>query len=96
MAHRDAGLRRALPRRAMPTPGHDFTAYQGAFEAMMARVTKATPLGKLIGPGFKQEFLTGRVPLVEGQMGEPGQKGGAQGSEHRQPGRCAAASPSTI
>jgi len=68
VAHRDASLRRSLPP-GYANPGHVFAAHQAEFEAMMGRVAAGTPLGKLMD-GFKQEFLTGRVPLVEGQMAQ--------------------------
>lgn len=68
MAHRDAGLRRALPP-GYANPGHDFSQYQAEFEAMLGRIAEGAPLGKLM-ESFKQDFLTGRVPRVEGQMAQ--------------------------
>lgn len=68
MAHRDAGLRRALPP-GYANPGYDHTAHQAEFEAMLGRVAEHAPLGKLM-ESFKQDFLTWRVPRVEGQMAE--------------------------
>jgi ribosomal protein L16 Arg81 hydroxylase len=66
MAHRDPAMRRALPP-GYANPGFDATAHQADFEAMLRRVAAEAPLGKLL-ESFKQEFLTGRVPRVEGQM----------------------------
>lgn len=66
MAHREPRLRRALPP-GYASPGHDFTAHQGDFEEMLGLIAKEAPLGKLM-ESFKQDFLTGRVPRVEGQM----------------------------
>ncbi len=68
MAHRDPSLRHALPP-GYANPGYDFSAHQAAFEAMLGRIAEGAPLGKLM-ESFKQDFLTGRVPRVEGQMAE--------------------------
>jgi ribosomal protein L16 Arg81 hydroxylase len=68
MAHRDPVLRRALPP-GYANPGHDFSAHQAEFEDMLGRIAQNAPLGKLM-ESFKQDFLTGRVPRVEGQMAQ--------------------------
>lgn len=68
VAHRDPALRRALPP-GFANRGHDFTRYQPDFDAMMAKVAQDAPLAKLL-EGFKQDFLTGRVPRAHGQMAE--------------------------
>jgi ribosomal protein L16 Arg81 hydroxylase len=68
MAHRDPMLRRALPP-GFANPGYDYGQHQAEFEEMLGRVASGAPLGKLM-ESFKQDFLTGRVPRVEGQMAE--------------------------
>jgi ribosomal protein L16 Arg81 hydroxylase len=68
MAHRDPMLRRALPP-GYANPGYDYSQHQAEFEEMLGRISANAPLGKLM-ESFKQEFLTGRVPRVEGQMAQ--------------------------
>jgi ribosomal protein L16 Arg81 hydroxylase len=68
MAHREPRLRRALPP-GYASPGYDFAAHQDDFEQMLGLIAGAAPLGKLM-ESFKQDFLTGRVPRVEGQMAQ--------------------------
>lgn len=68
MAHRDPMLRRALPP-GHANPGHDHGQHQAEFEEMLGRVATGAPLGKLM-ESFRQDFLTGRVPRVEGQMAQ--------------------------
>jgi ribosomal protein L16 Arg81 hydroxylase len=68
MAHKDPEFRRALP------PGHanpdfDMQGQDAAFRALAQRMTDETPVAKLL-EGFKQDFLTNRVPRVEGQMAQ--------------------------
>lgn len=68
MAHKDPAFRHALP------PGHaaegfDVSAHQATFEALLGQIAEEAPLGKLM-EGFKQDFLTGRAPRVEGQMAQ--------------------------
>ncbi|WP_416914624.1 MAG: cupin domain-containing protein [Roseicyclus sp.] len=68
MAHRDPDLRRALPP-GFANRGHDHGRHQADFEEMLARIARDAPLAKLLD-GFKQDFLTGRVPRAHGQMAE--------------------------
>jgi len=68
MAHKDADLRRALPP-GFANAGFDPDTHQADFERMVERIASEAPLGKLMA-GFKQDFLTGRMPRVEGQMAE--------------------------
>lgn len=68
MAHRDPILRRALPP-GYANPGYDFSQHQDDFAEMLASVVANAPLAKLMD-GFKQDFLTGRVPRAHGQMAE--------------------------
>lgn len=68
VAHRDPMLRRALPP-GYAAPGYDFGRHQAEFEEMLGRVAAAAPLAKLM-ESFRQDFLTGRVPRVEGQLAE--------------------------
>ena len=74
MAHREPRLRRALPP-GFANRGHDFGQYQKDFEEMLALIAREAPLGKLM-EGFKQDFLTGRVPRAHGQMAEMVKLGG--------------------
>ncbi|MBF9059719.1 hypothetical protein HKCCSP123_11050 [Rhodobacterales bacterium HKCCSP123] len=68
MAHRDPMLRRSLPP-GYANPGYDYGRHQAEFEEMLGRIASEAPLGKLM-ESFKQDFLTGRVPRVEGQMAQ--------------------------
>ncbi len=68
VAHSDPAFRKALPA------GHanidfDASGYQSQFEGLMKRLAEQAPLEKLMS-GFKQDFLTNRVPRVEGQMAQ--------------------------
>jgi len=74
MAHKDPAFRKALPP-GHGAPGFDASAHQATFEALMGQITAEAPLNKLI-EGFKQDFLTGRVPRVEGQMAQIGRLAG--------------------
>ncbi|MEQ8367828.1 MAG: cupin domain-containing protein [Roseicyclus sp.] len=74
MAHREPGMRRALPP-GFANAGFDAGAHQADFEAMLGTIAREAPLGKLL-ESFKQDFLTGRVPRVEGQMAEMGKLDG--------------------
>jgi hypothetical protein len=74
VAHRDPMLRRALPP-GYARPGYDHARHQAEFEEMLRRVATTAPLGKLMD-SFKQDFLTGRVPRVGGQMAELAKLGG--------------------
>jgi len=68
MAHQDPTFRHALPP-GHGAPGFDANANQATFEALMGKIATEAPLAKLF-EGFKQDFLTGRVPRVEGQMAQ--------------------------
>lgn len=68
MAHSDPMLRRALPP-GYANRGYDHGRHQAEFEEMLGRVASGAPLGKLL-ESFKQDFLTGRVPRVDGQMAQ--------------------------
>ncbi|NKX43251.1 cupin domain-containing protein [Roseicyclus persicicus] len=68
MAHKEPSLRHALPP-GYANPGYDYAQHQAAFEEMLGLVAHEAPLGKLM-ESFRQEFLTGRVPRVEGQMAQ--------------------------
>lgn len=67
MAHREPSLRRALPP-GFAQNGVDLETYAPQFAEMLGTLTDA-PVGKLLG-GFREEFLTGRVPRVEGQFAQ--------------------------
>jgi ribosomal protein L16 Arg81 hydroxylase len=68
LAHADVDFRRALPP-GYANPGADMAAHKPVFDALVAKFAQNAPFEKLMD-GFKQEFLTGRVPRVEGQMAE--------------------------
>jgi hypothetical protein len=68
MAHKDPAFRHALPP-GFAAPGFDATAQQAMFDALMAKIAAEAPVEKLF-EGFKQDFLTGRVPRVQGQMAQ--------------------------
>lgn len=68
MAHRAPVMRRALPP-GYANRGYDYAQHQAEFEEMLALVAREAPLGKLM-ESFRQDFLTGRVPRVEGQMAQ--------------------------
>ena len=68
MAHDDPTLRRALPP-GYANRGYDMTRHQEDFVAMLNLIAEKAPLAKLM-EGFKQDFLTGRVPRAHGQMAE--------------------------
>ena len=68
VAHSDPAFRGSLP------VGHansefDASAYQDQFADLLKRLADQAPLEKLLA-GFKQDFLTNRVPRVEGQMAQ--------------------------
>lgn len=67
IAHREPAMRRALPP-GFANNGADLDAYNDTFAELIALVGDAHP-GKLLS-GFREEFLTGRVPRVEGQMAQ--------------------------
>ncbi len=66
-AHREPAMRRALPP-GFANHGADLGAYDDTFKELMDLVADA-PAGKLLA-GFREDFLTGRVPRVEGQMAQ--------------------------
>ncbi|WP_224816821.1 cupin domain-containing protein [Hasllibacter sp. MH4015] len=66
-AHREPAMRRALPP-GYANHGADLDAHDATFAELVALVGDA-PAGKLLS-GFREEFLTGRVPRVEGQMAQ--------------------------
>jgi ribosomal protein L16 Arg81 hydroxylase len=68
MAHRAPVMRRALPP-GYANPGYDYAQHEAEFAEMLALVAREAPLGKLM-ESFRQDFLTGRVPRVEGQMAQ--------------------------
>jgi len=68
MAHKDPAFRHALPP-GFAAPGFDAGAEQETFATLMGKIAEEAPVGKLF-EGFKQDFLTGRVPRVEGQMAQ--------------------------
>jgi hypothetical protein len=66
-AHREPAMRRALPP-GFANHGADLDAYDDTFAELVALVGDAH-VGKLLS-GFREEFLTARVPRVEGQMAQ--------------------------
>lgn len=66
-AHREPAMRRALPP-GFANHGTDLEAYANTFAELIALVSD-TPVGKMLG-GFREDFLTDRVPRVEGQMAQ--------------------------
>ncbi|OAN78992.1 hypothetical protein A8B78_01120 [Jannaschia sp. EhC01] len=66
-AHREPAMRRALPP-GYANYGADLDAYDATFAELVAMVGDAH-VGKLLS-GFREEFLTARVPRVEGQMAQ--------------------------
>lgn len=66
-AHREPAMRRALPP-GFANHGADLDAYNDTFAELVALVGDAH-VGKLLS-GFREEFLTARVPRVEGQMAQ--------------------------
>lgn len=66
-AYREPAMRRALPP-GFANEGADLDAYGDTFAEMIALLADAH-VGKLLG-GFREDFLTGRVPRVEGQMAQ--------------------------
>lgn len=66
-AHREPEMRRALPP-GFANQGADLDAHQATFDHLMKLLSDA-PVGKLLG-GFREDFLVGRVPRVEGQMAQ--------------------------
>lgn len=67
MAHREPSFRRALPP-GFANHGADLDAHGATFAALVAKLAEA-PVGKLLH-GFREDFLTGRVPRVEGQLAQ--------------------------
>ncbi|MEM7720783.1 MAG: cupin domain-containing protein [Pseudomonadota bacterium] len=68
VAHKDPALRRALPP-GYANAGFDAATQQARFDDLWTAIRDQAPLGKLMD-GFRQEFLTGRVPRVSQQMTE--------------------------
>ena len=66
-AHREPEMRRALPP-GFANHGADLSAHDATFARLMELLADA-PASKLLG-GFREDFLTGRVPRVEGQMAQ--------------------------
>ncbi len=66
-AHREPAMRRALPP-GYASHGADLDAYNDTFAELVALVGDA-PVDKLLS-SFRDEFLIGRVPRVEGQMAQ--------------------------
>jgi len=66
-AHREPSMRRALPP-GYANHGADLDAFDDTFAELVALVADAN-VGKLLG-GLREDFLTGRVPRVEGQMAQ--------------------------
>lgn len=67
MAHEDPVFRHALPP-GYANQGADLTAYADRFTSLLARLGDA-PVAKLLA-GFRQDFLTNRLPRVEGQLAQ--------------------------
>ncbi len=66
-AHREPAMRRALPP-GFANHGADLDVYGDTYAEIVALLADAH-VGKMLG-GFREEFLTGRVPRVEGQMAQ--------------------------
>lgn len=66
-AHREPAMRRALPP-GFAAPGADLDAHGDTYAALVALLADAH-VGKLLS-GFREDFLTGRLPRVEGQMAQ--------------------------
>ena len=66
-AHREPAMRRALPP-GYANYGADLDTHDETFAELVALVGDAH-VGKLLS-GFREEFLTARVPRVEGQMAQ--------------------------
>jgi ribosomal protein L16 Arg81 hydroxylase len=66
-AHREPAMRRALPP-GYANEGADLDAFNDTYAEIIALLGDAH-VGKLLS-GFRDEFLTGRVPRVEGQMAQ--------------------------
>ncbi|RMA42666.1 hypothetical protein D9R08_07685 [Rhodophyticola porphyridii] len=68
MAHKDPVFRRALPP-GHAGPGFDPAPHEQTFRDLMTRLTETAPFEALLG-GFKQDFISNRVPRVEGQLAQ--------------------------
>lgn len=66
-AHREPAMRRALPP-GFANHGADLDAHAGTFAELVALLADA-PSSKLLA-GFREEFLSARLPRVEGQMAQ--------------------------
>ncbi len=66
-AHREPEMRRALPP-GFANHGADLTAHEDTYKHLMELLAEA-PAAKLLA-GFREDFLTGRLPRVEGQMAQ--------------------------
>ncbi|QBY01815.1 hypothetical protein E2K80_14680 [Rhodophyticola sp. CCM32] len=68
MAHKDATFRHALPP-GYAAPGFDAARFEQTFRDLMTRLAETAPFQPLLG-GFKQDFISNRVPRVQGQMAQ--------------------------
>jgi len=68
-AHREPELHRALPP-GFAAHGADLDAYSAIYDALLARLSDVS-VGKVLA-GFREDFLNGRVPRVEGQFAQIG------------------------
>jgi len=66
-AHTNPALRHALPP-GFANHGYDLGAHDATFAALVDILADA-PVGKLLA-GFREDFMTGRVPRVEGQLAQ--------------------------
>lgn len=66
-AHQEPAMRRALPP-GFASYGVDLDDHKDTFAELIALVGDAH-VGKLLG-GFREEFITARVPRIEGQMAQ--------------------------
>lgn len=66
-AHREPAMRRALPP-GFANNGADLEAYDDTFAELLTLLADV-PVGKML-TGFREDFLTGRLPRVEGQMAQ--------------------------
>ncbi len=73
MAHKDPAFRHALPP-GFANPGFDLAAHKETFTTLMHRLAETAPFEKLLG-GFKTDFISNRVPRVEGQMAQVAELG---------------------
>lgn len=67
MAHKEPALRHALPP-GFANQGHDLGSYDATFANLIGVLAEA-PAAKLLA-GFREDFMTGRVPRVEGQLAQ--------------------------